>query len=43
MNRVLTWGPVNIGPIRDLLVGALALAPAIWGHQGAGGRLRTRH
>lgn len=43
LNIVLTWGPVNVGPIGDLFVGALALAPAVWGHQGTGGGLRTGH
>lgn len=43
LHLVLTWGPVNVVPVGDLLVGALALAPAVWGHQGAGGGLRAGH
>lgn len=43
LNTVLTWGPVNVGPVGDLFVGALALGPAVWGHQGAGGGLRAGH
>lgn len=39
LHLILTWGPINVGPIGDLLIGALALAPAVWGHQGAGGGL----
>lgn len=42
-HSVLTWGPVNVGPVWDLFAGALALAPAVWGHQGAGGGLRAGH
>lgn len=40
---VLTWGPVDVGPIGDLFVGAFALAPTVWGHQGAGGGLGAGH
>lgn len=43
LHLILTWGPVNVGPIGDLLIGALALAPAVWGHKRAGGRLRAGH
>ena len=39
MNLLLTWGPVYIVPIGDLLIRALALAPAVRGNQGAGGGL----
>lgn len=41
INCILTRGPVNVGPIGDLFTGALALAPAVWSHQGAGRRLRA--
>lgn len=41
VNLVLTWGPVNVGPVGYLFIWALALAPAVRGHQGAGGGLRT--
>lgn len=40
---LLTWGPVNVGPIGDLFIGALALAPAVRRHQGAGRGLRAGH
>lgn len=43
LHLILTWGPVNVGPIGDLLIGALALTPAVWGHQGAGGGLGAGH
>lgn len=43
LHFVLTWGPVNVGPIGDLFIGALALAPAVRGHQRAGGGLRAGH
>lgn len=35
----LTWWPVDIGPIGHLITAALALRPAIRGHQRAGRRL----
>lgn len=40
---VLTWGPVNVGAVGELFVGALALAPTVWAHQGAGGGLGAGH
>lgn len=40
LHLILTWGPVNVGPIGDLFTGTLALAP-VRGHEGAGGRLRA--
>lgn len=40
---VVTGGPVDVGPVGDLLVGALGLTPAVWGHQCAGGGVRAGH
>lgn len=37
----LTRRPVDIGVTRHFLIGAFALCPALWRHQGAGGGFRA--
>jgi len=39
----VTWRPVDIGPIGDLVIGVLSLAPAIMRCQRAGRRLGARN
>lgn len=41
--ELLTWWPVDIGPVCHLVTVALALPPAVRGDQGAGRRLRAGH
>lgn len=36
---LLTWWPADVGPIRHLVIGILALAPAVRGHQWTGRRV----
>lgn len=39
--QLVTWRPVDIGPVGDLVIGVLSLAPAIMRCQRAGRRLRA--
>lgn len=43
VKQLLTWWPADVGPIGHLVVGILALAPAVWGHQWTGRRLSALH